>query len=185
LILDNVDTPDALAEVDRLMGRLAGGHVILTSRLDRFARQVEPLEIDVLSSEAAAAFLVEATDARRREMADDKAGARDIAEELSRLVLALEQAVATIHKLWCGFRQHLEIWRSNREKVVGWARPEIIGYHHAVAATWQTSVDQLSETGAICLSDWPFSRRIQCRCSCWTWRSPTRTPRICTTHWSM
>jgi tetratricopeptide (TPR) repeat protein len=31
--------------------------------------------------------------------------------------------------------------------VVGWARPEITGYHHAVAATWQTSVDQLTEAG--------------------------------------
>jgi hypothetical protein len=41
LILDNVDTPEALAEVDRLMGRLTGGHLLLTSRLDRFARQVE------------------------------------------------------------------------------------------------------------------------------------------------
>ena len=49
LILDNIDAPAALAEADRLMGRLAGGHVILTSRLDRFARQVEPLELDVLA----------------------------------------------------------------------------------------------------------------------------------------
>jgi tetratricopeptide (TPR) repeat protein len=49
--------------------------------------------------------------------------------------------------LRCGFRRYLEIWQSNREKVVGWARPEITGYHHAVAATWQTSVDQLSEAG--------------------------------------
>src|SRR5262249_44622715 len=31
LILDNVDTSEALAEVDRLMGRLVGGHVVLTS----------------------------------------------------------------------------------------------------------------------------------------------------------
>jgi hypothetical protein len=44
--------------VNRLMGWLAGGHLILTSRLDSFARQVEPLEIDMLSWEAAAAFLV-------------------------------------------------------------------------------------------------------------------------------
>jgi hypothetical protein len=58
-------TPDALAELDRLMGRLAGGHLVLTSRLDRFARQVEPLELDVLSLDAAA-FLLEATDARRQ-----------------------------------------------------------------------------------------------------------------------
>ena len=147
LILDNVDAPAALAEADRLMGRLAGGHVILTSRLDRFARQVEPLELDVLAPAAAAAFLLEATDARRRKEADDDAAAGELADELGRLALALEQAAATIDKLRCSFRGYLEIWRSNREKVVGWAQPGITGYHHAVAATWQTSVDQLSDAG--------------------------------------
>jgi len=147
LIFDNIDTPIALAEVDRLMGRLAGGHVLLTSRLDRFARQVEPLELDVLSPDAAAAFLLEATDPGWRKASDDEAGARELAEELGRLALALEQAAATIGKLRCGFRRYLEIWQSNRERVVGWARPGITGYHHAVAATWQTSVDQLTKSG--------------------------------------
>jgi hypothetical protein len=147
LILDNIDAPPALAEADRLMGRLAGGHVVLTSRLDRFARQVEPLELDVLSLDAASSFLLEATDARRHKMAGDDAQARELAEELGRLALALEQAAATIEKLRCGFRHYLEIWRGNRERVVGWAKPEIYGYHHAVAVTWQTSVDQLTEAG--------------------------------------
>jgi tetratricopeptide (TPR) repeat protein len=147
LILDNVDSPAALAEVGRLMGRLADGHLVLTSRLDRFARQIEPLELDVLSPEAAAAFLLEATNGRRHRATDDEAAACELAEELGRLALALEQAAATIEKLRCGFRRYLETWQSNREKVVGWARPEITGYHRAVATTWQTSVDQLSETG--------------------------------------
>jgi tetratricopeptide (TPR) repeat protein len=147
LILDNIDAPAALAEADRLMGRLAGGHVVLTSRLDRFARQIEPLEMDVLGSDAAVAFLLEATDARRRKAADDDAGARELADELGRLALALEQAAATIDKLRCGFRRYLELWQSNRDKIVGWARPEITGYHNAVAVTWQTSVDQLTEAG--------------------------------------
>jgi tetratricopeptide (TPR) repeat protein len=147
LILDNVDVPPALVEVDWLMGRLVGGHVLLTSRLDRFARQIEPLELDVLTREAAADFLLQATDTRRRKAIDDDVGADELAEELGGLALALEQVASTIHKERWGFRQYLEIWRSNREKVVGWARPEITGYHHAVAVTWQTSVDQLTEAG--------------------------------------
>ena len=147
LILDNVDTPNALPEVNRLTGRLTDGHVPLTGRLDRFARQVEALELDVLSPDAAVAFLLEATEARRQKSSDDDAAAHELAEDLGRLALALEQAAATIEKLRCGFRGYLEIWRNNRERVVGWARPEITGYHHAVEATWQTSVDQLSEDG--------------------------------------
>jgi len=145
LILDNLDTPAALAEADRLMGRLADGHIVLTSRLDSFARNVEPLELDVLASDAAVSFLLEATDGRRRKAADDEARARELVEELGRLALALEQAAATIDRQRYGFRHYLETWRGNRERVVGWARPEITGYHHAVAATWQTSVDQLNE----------------------------------------
>ena len=147
LILDNVDTPNALPEVNRLTGRLTDGHVPLTGRLDRFARQVEALELDVLSPDAAVAFLLEATEARRQKSSDDDAAAHELAEDLGRLALALEQAAATIEKLRCGFRGYLEIWRNNRERVVGWARPEITGYYHAVEATWQTSVDQLSEDG--------------------------------------
>ena len=147
LILDNVDTLNALPEVNRLTGRLTDGHVPLTGRLDRFARQVEALELDVLSPDAAVAFLLEATEARRQKSSDDDAAAHELAEDLGRLALALEQAAATIEKLRCGFRGYLEIWRNNRERVVGWARPEITGYYHAVEATWQTSVDQLSEDG--------------------------------------
>ena len=145
LILDNVDTLNALPEVNRLTGRLTDGHLPLTGRLDRFARQVEALELDVLSPDAAVAFLLEATEARRQKSSDDDAAAHELAEDLGRL--ALEQAAATIEKLRCGFRGYLEIWRNNRERVVGWARPEITGYYHAVEATWQTSVDQLSEDG--------------------------------------
>jgi hypothetical protein len=115
LILDNLDTPAALAEANRLMGRLAGGHVVLTSRLDGFERHVEPLELDVLTLDAAASFLLEATGARRRKAADDEALARELAEELGRLALALEQAAATIDRQRYGFRHYLEAWRGNRD----------------------------------------------------------------------
>jgi tetratricopeptide (TPR) repeat protein len=39
------------------------------------------------------------------------------------------------------------MWQGNRGRVVGWARPQITGYHHAVAETWQTSVMQLTNAG--------------------------------------
>jgi tetratricopeptide (TPR) repeat protein len=146
LILDNVDTATALDEAERLMGQLAGGHVLLTSRLDRFAPHVQPLELDVLAPEDAVAFLLERTP-RRRHAADDATEARVVAEELGRLALALEQAGATIQQRRCGFAEYLALWRGSREKVLGWARPEITGYPRAVAATWQTSVAQLTEAG--------------------------------------
>ncbi len=56
-------------------------------------------------------------------------------------------AAATIRVRRFSFAQYRAVWRDNRARVIGWARPEVTGYHHAVAETWRTSVDQLTEPG--------------------------------------
>ena len=147
LILDNIDTEPALNAAYHLLGRLSGGHVVLTSRLARFPRGVERLDLDVLALDDAAVFLLEATATGRRHAADDVAEVRALAEELGQLALALEMAAATVEARQMSFAQYREVWHGNRARVVGWARQEITGYHHAVAETWRTSVDQLSEPG--------------------------------------
>jgi tetratricopeptide (TPR) repeat protein len=147
LILDNIDIDGALDATNRLLGRLQGGHVVLTSRLARFPRGVERLDLDVLDPDDAAAFLLEATEGGRRKAADDAAQARVLAEELGQLALALEMAAATIEARGLGFAAYRALWQGNRARVVGWAGQKITGYHHAVAETWRTSVDQLSEAG--------------------------------------
>ena len=63
------------------------------------------------------------------------------------MALALEMAAATIEARGWSFAEYREVWQGNRARVVGWARQEITGYHHAVAETWQTSVDQLTPAG--------------------------------------
>jgi hypothetical protein len=108
----------------------------MTSRLARFPRGVERLDLDVLSLDDAASFLLEATDPGRRRAADDTARARALAEALGRLALALEMAAATIDARGLSFAKYQEMWQGYRARVVGWARPEITGYHHAVAETW-------------------------------------------------
>jgi tetratricopeptide (TPR) repeat protein len=70
-----------------------------------------------------------------------------LAEALGRLALALEMAAATIDGKQLSFAAYQEIWQGSRARVIGWASPEITGYHHAVAETWQTSVDQLTPAG--------------------------------------
>jgi hypothetical protein len=121
LILDNVDTEPALEAANRLLGRLQGGHVVLTSRLARFPRGVERLDLDVLSLDDAALFLLEATEGGRHKAADDAAQARTLAEELGRLALALEMAAATIEARGLGFAAYRALWQGNRARVVGWA----------------------------------------------------------------
>jgi hypothetical protein len=77
LILDNIDTAPALQAAHALLGRLrGGGHVLMTSRLTRFPRDIERLDLDVLEPDAAGAFLLEATPGRRRAPDDARPGAR-------------------------------------------------------------------------------------------------------------
>jgi tetratricopeptide (TPR) repeat protein len=147
LILDNVDSKPALAEVESLLSELAGGHVVVTSRLADFSGNFQPLELDVLSVEDAAAFLLARTEGRRRAAPDDPAKAREVAIELGRLALALEQAAAFIAKRRLTFAQYLEQWRSKHDEVLAWFDATVTGYPRAVAVTWQTSVAQLSEGG--------------------------------------
>jgi tetratricopeptide (TPR) repeat protein len=147
LILDNIDTEPALDAVLRLLGRLAGGHVLMTSRLTQFPRGVETLALDVLNLNDAASFLLDATETGRRRTPDDAFEAHALADALGQLALALEMAAATIKARGWSFTKYQEIWHGNRARVIGWARQEIADYHHAVAETWQTSIDQLTTAG--------------------------------------
>jgi tetratricopeptide (TPR) repeat protein len=156
LILDNLDTKAALDEAHRLLGRLSGGHVVLTSRLGVFPRGIERLELDELSLDDAAAFLLEATDAGRVRASDDEAQARALAQDLGQLALALEMAAATIEARRLRFSAYRTLWAGNRARVIGWSDQKITGYHHAVAETWRTSVDQLTEAGRALLERLAF-----------------------------
>ena len=156
LILDNLDAQPAMDAATRLLGRLSGGHVVMTSRLTRFPRGVERLDLDVLTLDDAAVFLLEATDAGRISAPDDETQARALALDLGQLALALEMAAATIDARQLSFSQYRTIWQGNRVRAIGWASREITGYHHAVAETWQTSVDQLTEPGRALLERLAF-----------------------------
>jgi tetratricopeptide (TPR) repeat protein len=147
LILDNVDSKPALAEVEHLLGGLIGGHVIITSRLADFSANFQPLELDVLTPEDATSFLLARTEGRRRAESDDALKACELARDLGQLALALEQAAAFIAKRRLTFAQYMEQWRSNRDEVLAWFDATVTSYPRAVAVTWQTSVARLSEGG--------------------------------------
>lgn len=147
LIFDNVDAKPALAEVERILGALSGGHVVVTSRLADFSGNFQPLELDVLAIDDAAAFLLARTEGRRRTATDDDSKVREVAVELGQLALALEQAAAFIAKRRLTFSQYLEQWHSHRDEALAWFDATVTGYPRAVAVTWQTSIAQLSEHG--------------------------------------
>jgi tetratricopeptide (TPR) repeat protein len=144
LILDNVDSEEAAAAVEGLVARLHGGQVLLTGRLARWSTEVEPLELDALTEEAAAGFLLARTKTRRRTTPEDAELAVALARELGFLPLALEQAGAYIAERRLTLAAYLEEWHSRHEQVLMWFDPRVSHYPASVAAIWQTSVERLS-----------------------------------------
>mgnify|MGYP003334038249 CR=1 FL=1 len=73
LILDNIDSDDALQAAHTVLRRLSGGHVVITSRLTDLPPELEALELDVLELADAARYLLEASANGRVKRDDDAA----------------------------------------------------------------------------------------------------------------
>ncbi len=144
LIIDNVETEEAAAEVQRLLARLRSGHVLITSRISNWSAGVQALELDVLAEPDAAAFLIERAP-HRSQRADDTAQSSAIARQLDGLALALEQAGAYIDKQRLSFAEYLNRWQAKRPEVLGWHDPRLMQYPASVAVTWETTFAQLTE----------------------------------------
>jgi tetratricopeptide (TPR) repeat protein len=151
LILDNVDTPEAAAEVEALLPRLSGGQVVITTRLRNWSAAVQIQEVEVLTPEDATAFLLERTADRRRKATGDSDTAEAIAvEDLGGLALGLEQAGAYISQRRLSLSDYRIQWQRNRETVLAWSDPRLMQYDCSLATTWFTSYQQVSES-ARCL----------------------------------
>jgi tetratricopeptide (TPR) repeat protein len=144
LILDSADTIQAAAEVEKTLPKLLGGDVIITSRIADWSLAVQPVELDVLAHEDAAAFLLARTELQRKKTPTDTEDAPILARELGGLALAMEQAGAYIAKNRFSFSEYLQRWETTREKVLAWYDPRLMQYPSSVATTWQASVDQLA-----------------------------------------
>ncbi|MEY4354716.1 MAG: hypothetical protein RLZZ609_2957 [Cyanobacteriota bacterium] len=144
LIVDNVDSSEAAAEIESLLPQLSGGQVVLTTRLRNWSAAVKGLEVDVLEPEDARDFLLERTADRRRKAEDDISTALEIAiDDLGGLALALEQAGAYISQRRLSLGDYRSQWQSNREAVLRWLDPRLMQYDQSLATTWLTSYQQV------------------------------------------
>jgi len=143
LIIDNLDTPEAALAAEKMLARLKGGHVLLTSRIGQWHQYVEPLELDVLLPADAKAYLLESTHGKRRPLPADAADAAALAGELGGLALALEQAAAYIRKRRISLADYLREWRSHKPEVQAWHDPLLMEYPCSVAVAWETTLRQL------------------------------------------
>ncbi|MFC7730660.1 tetratricopeptide repeat protein [Actinomadura keratinilytica] len=93
LVLDNVTRP---SDVAGLLGRLEGGHVLITSRRDvRWPGRTATVRLDLLDPDASVELITAVTG---RTTSADRRAALGIAEELGFLPLALDQAAAYIRQ---------------------------------------------------------------------------------------
>ncbi|MFN6354329.1 MAG: tetratricopeptide repeat protein, partial [Cyanobacteriota bacterium] len=144
LIVDNVDTTEAAAEIEALLPQLGGGQVVLTTRLRNWSAAVKGLELDVLEPDDARDFLLERTAERRRMAADDATTAQAIAvEDLGGLALALEQAGAYISQRRLSLAAYRSQWQSQRQMVLAWSDAQLMQCDRSLATTWLTSYQEV------------------------------------------
>jgi tetratricopeptide (TPR) repeat protein len=156
LILDNADSPDAMAQISALAGRLGQGHLLVTSRLGQVPGGFTRLDLDVLSVEAATDFLLESTAAARTKTPDDAAQAEALAKDLGQLSLALTQAAGLINHQGLSFADYRALLKTSFEKTIDWFDPVQAQYPRAIPATWALSVERLPPAGRALLERLSF-----------------------------
>jgi tetratricopeptide (TPR) repeat protein len=97
VVLDNVDTEEALEAVQNLAASLHGGHILITSRLTGWGGSVRTMSLDVIPLDDAVALLLQkANEGGRQPRPDDAEKARVLATELGCLPLAITHAGAYV-----------------------------------------------------------------------------------------
>ncbi len=131
LIYDNVDQK---TDLDQLTPKAdTHSHILITSRVDNWVGVAEKIDLGLFSEEEAIAFLLKLTGST------DRDGAKELAEVLGYLPLALEQAAA-----WCratGFADYLKTYQSFWKK-----KPQDATYPESVWNTFNLAFEKVLPT---------------------------------------
>jgi hypothetical protein len=137
VIFDNADDPAAIVP---LLPRAGDGHVLITSQqADDLDMRADLVPLDVLKREEATQFLLTRTGH------NDLAAARDLADALGCLPLALEQAGAFIAQTEIiTLRRYLELFTQQSLKLLG-SGQQYGSDRHTVDTTWDLSLQRLQQ----------------------------------------
>jgi hypothetical protein len=131
LLFDNATNPDDLAEV--LPG--GTGHVLITSRAQRWAEVAVPVEIDVLARAESVAILI------NRLPGLTAAEAGRVGDALGDLPLALAQAAGYMEDTGTPAAEYLGVLATRAAQILGEGRPW--SYPQSLAAVTQLAFDRL------------------------------------------
>ena len=134
LIFDNAPDMRSVAEFLPPAGH---GQVLITSQNQTWP---EKLDVPVLAPDVAVGFLV------NRTRHPDRQAAAELAAELGRLPLALEQAAAYIQAAGDTLADYLDLFRQRGAAML--TRGEPIGYARTVATTWTLAFGRLEQVRA-------------------------------------
>ncbi|GAB1821232.1 FxSxx-COOH system tetratricopeptide repeat protein [Herbidospora sp. RD11066] len=131
LVFDNADQPEDLREVIPH----GSGHVLVTSRNNRWVQYAKALEVDVFLPEESLEFL------RRRVPGLTATEADMLAGELGHLPLALEQAGALMFETAMTVDIYLDRLKEEASKVL--AQGTVLDYPVPMAAAWSISLERV------------------------------------------
>lgn len=118
LIFDNADAPQ---DILRYQPPDGGGHILITSRTPAWGAISRRLLIKPLPGEEAVLFLTQRTGK------DDKAAARELADELGNLPLALEQAAAYMEQTGTSLGEYLQQFHRRKDELLDEGDPVLYG----------------------------------------------------------
>jgi tetratricopeptide (TPR) repeat protein/CO dehydrogenase nickel-insertion accessory protein CooC1 len=133
LVFDNADDPKQLEPYLPT----GAGHVLITSRNQAWTHSAEPLEVDVFTREESVNHLL------RHIPELDLDDARQVADALGHLPLAVEQASAWLEQTGMPARTYVAELATQSSKILGLNQPS--DYPMPVVATWNLSFERLKE----------------------------------------
>ncbi len=150
LILDNVED---LAIVEPFLPLATRGHIVLTTRTRAFGEVAQRIEIDTMSPEVGALFLLRRAGIIPLSSLLDDASIADrtlalqMTQEMDGLPLALDQAGAYIRETPCSLATYLDLYHARNADLLQ-ARDPQAPYPESVATTWSLSFEKITQTNA-------------------------------------
>ena len=139
---------DNVQKYESIMGYLPDGgtgHILLTSRDQRWPDIFVRIRVDVMSPDDSISFIKQLSIRPDGNNKHDNNDIGESAKELGYLPLAMAQASAYIQQTpGYTFAQYLGLNRRNTKILLSKGQLPIGSLHHvSVAATWQTSIDAI------------------------------------------